>query len=381
VQRTIMESEHELFRSSVRTFLEREVVPYHRDWERQGVVPRELWLKAGAAGLLGLGVPEQYGGVEVDFRFNAVLDEELMRVQATGPGFPVHIDIVAPYLLRLASDAQKKRWLPGFCSGEIITAIAMTEPAAGSDLRAIQTVAKRCNGGWRVSGQKTFITNAINADLVIVVTRTDLAAGHKGFSLLVVERGMPGFERGRNLDKLGQHAQDTGELFFDDVFVPEENLLGEENRGFYYLMENLAQERLGIAVLAVAVCETALAITLAYCAERMIFGKPISSFQSNRFRLAELATKNEIARVFIDRCIEEHIQGRLTAEDAAMAKWWTTELQKTVVDECVQLHGGYGYMSELQIARMYADTRPATIYGGSTETMKEIIARSMGLSD
>jgi alkylation response protein AidB-like acyl-CoA dehydrogenase len=379
MQRTLMEAEHDLFRSSFRAFVEREVVPHHARWEADGIVPRELWLSAGRSGFLGIGIPEEHGGSGVDdFRYNVVMQEELTRVGASGVGFPLHNDVVAPYLLALATEEQRRRWLPGFCAGELITAIAMSEPGAGSDLQGVRTTATPNADGWVLNGQKTFITNGINADLVIVVARTDPDAGHRGISLLMVERGMPGFERGRNLDKIGLHAQDTAELFFSDVHVPRTNLLGIEGGGFGHLMDNLPQERLTIAVSAVAGAETALAQTVQYCRERQAFGQPIGSFQHNRFLIAEMATEVEVARVFLDRCIAEHCAGRLGVPEAAMAKWWTTELQKRVMDSCVQLHGGYGYMLEYPIARAYLDSRVQTIFGGTTEIMKEIIGRSMG---
>jgi alkylation response protein AidB-like acyl-CoA dehydrogenase len=380
MQRPIMEAEHDLFRSSYRSFLEKKVVGNHAEWEKDGIVPREVWTDAGRNGFLGLGIPEEYGGSGVDdFRYNCVANEEIARAGASGLGFPLQTDVVAPYLLRLASDEQKQRWLPRFCSGELITAIAMTEPAAGSDLQGILTTARRDGDGYVVNGQKTFITNGINADLVIVVARTDPDAGARGISLLCVERGMEGFERGRNLDKIGMHAQDTAELFFSDVRVPAENLLGAEGQGFVALMQNLPQERLSIAVGAVAGCEVVLELTTEYCKQRTAFKRPIGSFQHNRFLLAEMATETRVARVFVDHCVTEHNAARLGIEEAAMAKWWTTELLKRVVDNCVQLHGGYGYMLEYPIAKAYLDTRIQTIYGGTTEIMKEIIGRSMGL--
>lgn len=380
MERTLFEPEHELFRESFQAFVARQIAPHHPTWEREGIVPRELWLEAGKNGFLGVDVPEEYGGAgQRDFRYNAILGEELTRAGASGVGFPVHNDVVAPYLVDLCTTEQKERWLPGFVRGEIITAIAMSEPGAGSDLQGIQTRAVAKNGGWVVSGQKTFITNGINSDLVIVVARTDPEAGHRGITLLVVERGMDGFERGRNLDKIGMHAQDTAELFFNDVHVPRENLLGKEGGGFVHLMENLPQERLTIAVAAVAACEKVLEDTLRYVKERTAFGRPIGSFQNTRFRVAEMATETQIARVFVDRCIELHNKRELTANDAAMAKWWTTELQKQVVDTCLQLYGGYGYMSEYGISKAFVDSRVQTIYGGTTEIMKEIVGRSLGL--
>jgi alkylation response protein AidB-like acyl-CoA dehydrogenase len=355
-------------------------VPYHAAWERAGVVDRSVWTEAGRHGLLGMAAPERYGGGGVaDFRYNAVLDEEIIRVGATGVGFGLHNDIVAPYLLDLATDEQQERWLPGFCTGGIITAIAMSEPAAGSDLAAVRTHARKDGGGYRLSGSKTFVTNGILSDLVIVVAKTDTEAGARGISLLMVERGMAGFERGRNLDKVGLKAQDTAELFFDEVRVPGQNLLGEEGRGFRYLMERLPQERLSIAVSAVAACERMVELTTGYAKSRQAFGRPIGSFQHTRFRLAELATKTTVARTFLNHCIAEHLAGRLTATDAAMAKWWTTDLQNEVADACLQVHGGYGYMSEYPISRAWLDSRVQAIYGGTNEIMKEIIGRDMGL--
>jgi acyl-CoA dehydrogenase len=373
-------SEHEDFRKTVRTFYEREVVPFHDQWEKDGIVPRDLWLKAGEAGLLCFDVPEEYGGPGVvDFRYNVIVSEEQTRAGASGPGFSVHTDIIVPYLTALGDDEQKRRWLPGTVSGEVITAIAMTEPGAGSDLQGVRTTAVDQGDHYLLNGSKTFISNGINADLVIVVARTDPDAGHKGISLLVVERGMEGFERGRNLDKIGLHAQDTAELSFSDVVVPKENLLGEEGQGFVYLMMNLPQERLIIAAQAVAAAEAILALCLDYAKTREAFGRPIGKFQHNRFLLAEMATETAIARTFIDGCLRKHLEGRLTAVDAAMAKWWCTELQNKLVNQGVQLHGGYGYMMEFPIAKAYLDSRISTIYGGTTEIQKEIIGRSLGL--
>ena len=380
MQRQIFDEEHASFRDMVRAFIDKEIAPRHEQWESDGIVDRDVWTKAGEQGLLGFEIDEEYGGGGMaDFRYNAILDEEMARAGATGVGYSLQNDVVAPYLARLLTDEQKKRWLPGVCSGELITAIAMTEPAAGSDLQGIKTTAIQDGDHYVVNGQKTFITNGIHADLVIVVARTDPDAGHKGISLVMVERGMAGFERGRNLDKMGLKAQDTAELFFSDVRVPKENLLGEEGQGFIYLMTNLPQERLSIAVSAVASAEWALEVTVDYCKERQAFGRPIGSFQHSRFVLAEMATEVAVARVFVDRCITEHNAGRLSAEDAAMAKWWTTELQKKVIDQCVQLHGGYGYMLEYPIAKAYLDCRIQTIYGGTTEIMKEIVGRSLGV--
>jgi alkylation response protein AidB-like acyl-CoA dehydrogenase len=380
VEREPYEPEHEAFRATARTFLERECVPHHKQWEADGIVPREVWIEAGKQGLLGMGVPEEYGGGGVDdFRYNVVLGEEIARARCSGIGFPLHNDVVQPYLLRLATREQKERWLPGFCSGELITAIAMTEPGAGSDLQGIRTTAVRDGDDYIVNGSKTFITNGINADLVITVVKTDPEGGAKGTSLLVIERGMPGFTRGRNLDKIGLKAQDTAELFFDDVRVPATNLLGQENGGFFHLMEALPQERLAIAVYAVAAVELVLEETLKYCKTRTAFGRPIGSFQNTRFTLAELATEATIARAFLDKCVRLHLDGKLSVADAAMAKWWTTELQTKTVTTCLQLYGGYGYMSEYPIAQAFLDSRIQTIYGGTTEIMKEIIGRSLGV--
>jgi alkylation response protein AidB-like acyl-CoA dehydrogenase len=380
MQRSLYESEHDAFRDSVRAFCEKQIAPHHAEWEKAGIVPRELWLEAGKQGLLGTDVPEQYGGGGVkDFRYNCVVAEEVTRVGGSGVGFTLHNDVVAPYLIKLATEEQKERWLPGFVRGELITAIAMTEPGTGSDLQGIKATARRDGDDWVVNGSKTFITNGINADLVIVVAQTDPTAGARGFSLLVVERGMPGFERGRNLDKVGMKAQDTAELFFDGVRVPGKNLLGTEGMGFVHLMDCLPQERLSIAVVAVAASRKVLDMTVDYCKERKAFGKPIGSFQHSRFVLAELETEVAIAEQFLDRCIAEHNAGRFEVKDAAMAKWWTTELQKKVVDACVQLHGGYGYMLEYPVAKAFLDSRVQTIYGGTTEIMKEIIGRSLGV--
>jgi acyl-CoA dehydrogenase len=378
--REIFTEEHEAFRDMVRSFIEKEIAPYHEQWEKDGIVSRDVWLAAGRQGLLGIEIPEEYGGGgNPDYRYYVVLTEELARAGVTGPGFPVHNDINGSYLLRLCTEEQKRRWLPGYCSGEIITAIAMTEPAAGSDLQGVRTTAVRDGDHYVLNGSKTFISNGILADLVIVVAKTDPSAGHKGVSLLVVERGMEGFERGRNLDKVGLHAQDTAELFFNDVRVPKENLLGEEGMGFIYLMQNLARERLSIGVGAQAGAEVAFEQTLEYCKTREAFGRPIGKFQHNRFTLAEMKTELTVTRAFTDDCIAKESRGELTADEAAMLKYWNTELLKRVVDRCVQLYGGYGYMTEYPIAKAYQDVRIQTIFGGTTEIMKEIIGRSLGV--
>ncbi|HLT10950.1 MAG TPA: acyl-CoA dehydrogenase family protein [Micromonosporaceae bacterium] len=380
MEQHLYEPVHAEFRELCREFLAREAVPYHAEWERAGVVDREVWRKAGAAGLLGLDVDEEYGGAgQRDFRFNAVLVEEIIRAGCSGLGFGLHNDVVAPYLTDLTTEEQRKRWLPGFCSGDIVTAIAMSEPGAGSDLAGVQTTAVRDGDSYVLNGQKTFITNGELADLVIVVAKTAPAEGAHGVSLIAVERGTPGFTRGRRLAKVGLKANDTAELFFSDCRVPAENLIGTENHGFYHLMSNLPRERLGIAVAAVAAAEVILEQTLEYARTRQAFGRAIGSFQHNRFLLAELDTEVTIARTFLNHCISEFNAGLLTVADAAKAKWWTTELQNKVADRCVQLHGGYGYMLEYPVARAWLDSRVQTIYGGTTEIMKEIIGRSLGL--
>jgi alkylation response protein AidB-like acyl-CoA dehydrogenase len=383
VERTLFEPEHALFRESVAAFLKAEVLPHYARWERAGVVDREVWLKAGQLGLLGLGVAEAYGGGgPADYRYNAVLVEEIARNCLLGLAFVMQNDVVLPSLLQLGTDEQRRRWLPGVVRGELITAIAMTEPDVGSDLKQLHTRAVRRHGDagdyYLLNGTKTYISNGQLGDLIVVAARTG-GEGAKGISLLVVERGMAGFGRGRNLDKIGMHAQDTSELSFADVRVPVANLLGEEGRGFYSLMANLAQERLSMAVAAVACCEAVLEETLRYVRTRTAFGQPIGSFQNSRFLLAGLASEIQIARVFVDRCLELHVEHRLEPAEAAIAKWWTTELQSKVVDRCLQLHGGFGYMNESLVARAYRDTRSQTIGGGSTEIMKEIIGRSLGL--
>ncbi|MFD7137670.1 acyl-CoA dehydrogenase family protein [Streptomyces sp. NPDC059894] len=378
MKRDLYGPEHEAFRETVRTFLAKEVLPHHERWEQQGVVDREVWRSAGRQGLLGLSVDEEYGGGGTDdYRYSAVLAEEFARAGATGLALGLHNDIVGPYLTRLGTEEQKRRWLPGYTSGEIITAIAMTEPGAGSDLQGIRATATDQGDHYLLNGTKTFISNGILADLVVVVARTTPEGGSGGQSLLVVERGMAGFERGRNLDKIGQKAQDTAELFFNDVRVPKENLLGEENRAFTYLMANLAQERLAIAVAAAAAAEEILDVTVRYVKEREAFGRPLARLQHIRFEIAEMATEAAVARTFLDRCVAEHSRGELDAVHASMAKWWATELQKRVVDRCLQLHGGYGYMTEYRVAKAFLDGRIQTIYGGTTEIMKEIIGRSL----
>ena len=378
-QRSIFEPEHEAFRATVRRFVEQEVAPHHKEWEKAGIVPRELWHKAAAQGFLCMDVPEEYGGGGAsDFRYAVIMTEEFTKQNCTGPGFSLHNDVAAPYLLRYGTEAQKRRYFPALAKGEMILAIAMTEPSGGSDLANMKTRAIRDGDHYVLNGSKTFITNGINADLVIVACKTDPQKAHNGVSLLLVERGMPGFERGRNLEKVGWHAQDTAELFFEDVRVPVENLLGEEGYGFYYLKQQRPQERLIIAVGALASCEAAVDWTVQYCKEREAFGRPIGSFQHSRFKLAEMKTEISIGRVFVDRCIEELNAGTLSATEAAMAKWWATDLQNRVIDQCVQLHGGYGYMLEYPIAQAWLDMRWGPIGGGTNEIMKEMIGREMG---
>jgi alkylation response protein AidB-like acyl-CoA dehydrogenase len=380
MQRDIFASEHDDFRDLVRAFIAKEVTPYHEKWEADKMVSRDVWLAAGRAGLLGIEIDEKYGGGGAkDYRYYLIFNEEMAKAGATGPGFAVHNDINGPYFQRLATAEQCERWLPGYCSGETITAIAMTEPEAGSDLQGMRTTAVRDGDHYVLNGSKTFISNGQLCDLVIVAARTDPDAGYRGISLLVVERGMPGFERGRNLDKVGMHAQDTSELFFHDVRVPVGNLLGEEGGGFVALMQNLPRERLAIGATALAGAETVFAMTLAYCKERQAFGRAIGKFQHNRFVLAEIATELAVARAFTDKAVLEHNAGTLSVTDAAMVKWWDTELCNRVVDRCVQLFGGYGYMREYPVARAFTDSRAQTIFGGTTEIMKEIIGRDLGL--
>ncbi len=379
------ESEHLAFADAFRAFLDKNVVPNFRTWEHEGISPREVFSDAGRDGFLGMAIPEEYGGGGVDdFRFNQILDETIaeLGVTGTGLGLSLHNDTCLPYFLSFCTDEQKRRWLPGIASGELITAVAMTEPGAGSDLAGIRTRAQRLSddGGdyYLVNGAKTFITNGINADLVVVAVRTG-EDRHKGISLLVLERGMAGFERGRNLEKLGLHSQDTAELSFTDVRVPAANLLGAEGSGFAQLTQKLPQERTSLAVSAVADARAAVNETLAYVKERTAFGKTIGSFQNTKFTLAELATEIEIGQAYVDNCVRALNARTLSPEDAAKAKWWTTELQGRATDACVQLFGGYGYMEEYSISRRYRDARVTRIYGGSTQIMKTVVAKSIGL--
>jgi acyl-CoA dehydrogenase len=377
IPRTLFSAEHELFRDTVRRFLEEEAVPYHAQWEKDGHVDRNLWRKAGEAGLLCSHLPEAYGGMDADFLYSTVVIEEIGRLGLTGIGFSLHSDIVAPYLLHYGSEAIKQKYLPRLVSGELITAIAMTEPGAGSDLQGVKTTAVLDGDSYVINGSKTFITNGYLADLVIVVAKTDPKAGAKGTSLFLVEAGTPGFDKGKRLEKVGMKAQDTAELFFQDVRVPKENLLGQAGMGFAYLMQELPQERLTVGIGAIASACAALQWTLDYTRERKAFGKAIADFQNTRFKLAEMATELQVGQVFVDRCLELHLQGKLDVPTAAMLKYWGTDLQCKVLDECVQLHGGYGYMWEYPVARAWADARVQRIYAGTNEIMKEIIARSL----
>jgi alkylation response protein AidB-like acyl-CoA dehydrogenase len=381
VKRTIFTPEHDDFRETVRAFIAREAVPHSEEWERAGIVDRSFWSKASALGFVGFAAPEEHGGLGVrDFRFNAILDEEMSYAGAVGDNFSLQNDVLAPYLIEYTTPEQQRRWLPGFTRGELVAAIAMSEPGMGSDLRAMATVAERRGEGYVINGSKTFVTSGIQADLVIVCAKLDDAqgAGSSPITLFAVEADAPGFARGRKLDKIGRRAQDTAELFLQDVEVTEENRIGGEGEGLTLLKRNLPQERLSIAVTAIAVGEAALDLTVAYCRERRTFGKPIGEHQAIRFALAEMKIKLDVARAYLDRCIEAHVGGELTAEEAAGAKYATSELQFEVVDRCLQLHGGYGYMEEYPIARIWRDSRVQRIYGGTSEIMKEIVGRSMG---
>ncbi|MGA1074476.1 MAG: acyl-CoA dehydrogenase family protein [Ilumatobacteraceae bacterium] len=380
--RAIFDDEHEAFRESFRSWIAKEVTPHYLAWEEAGIAPREVFSSAGRYGFLGMQIPEEYGGGGTDdFRFNQVIAEELAYagIGGAGLGLTLHNDVTTPYYLEVCNDEQKARWLPGIASAELITAIAMTEPGTGSDLAGIATTAVRDGDEYVLNGSKTFITNGINSDIVIVAAKTDPSERHAGMSLMVVERGMAGFERGRNLDKIGMHSQDTAELFFNDVRVPVANRLGDEGKAFSYLTGNLAQERLSIAVSGQATARAALDWTLDYVKERTAFGKPVATFQNTKFVLAEVKTEVDIAQAYVDQCVLQLNAGELSAADAAQAKYWCTDLQKRVVDRCLQLFGGYGYMLEYPIARAYADARVTSIYGGTNEVMKTIIAKSLGL--
>lgn len=375
--RTLFSEEHEMFREATRRFIEKEVVPHHAQWEQDGIVDRDLWRKAGAQGLLCCTVPEEYGGPGGDFLHSAIVNEEMARVGATGPAFALHSDIIVPYLQAYGSEDQKREWLPKVVSGETVMAIGMTEPAAGSDLQGIKTRADRDGNHFVINGQKVFISNGTIADLYILACKTDPNEGAKGISLILVEGDREGFKRGRNLEKIGCKAQDTSELFFEDMRVPITNLLGQEGRGFAQLMQQLSQERLVVAIRCATAIEAALEETLAYTTERQAFGRRLADFQNTRFKLAEVKTEALATRAFIDQCLALHVKGALSPEMAAAAKLHSTEVLNKVVDECLQLHGGYGYMWEFPIARAWADARMSRIAGGSSEIMKEIISRDL----
>jgi alkylation response protein AidB-like acyl-CoA dehydrogenase len=377
IPRTLFSSDHETFRDTVRKFLENEAVPHHEEWEQTGQVPKELWRKAGEQGFLCPMVSEEYGGIGADFLYSVVVSEEISRAGLTGIGWGLHTEIVAPYIEHYGSEEMKQRLLPKMVSGERIGAIAMSEPGAGSDLQGVKTNAVKDGDHYILNGSKTFITNGQNADIVIVVAKTDPSKGAKGTSLLIVEEGMEGFQKGKNLKKVGMKAQDTSELFFQDVKVPVENLIGDEGMGFIYLMQELPQERLGIAINGLAMAESAFEHTLDYVKERKAFGQRVADFQNTQFKLAEMRTKLDVARAYVDRCLEMHLKKELDIPTAAGAKYWVTDLQCEIIDECLQLHGGYGYMWEYPIARMYADARVQRIYGGTNEIMKTIIARAL----
>ena len=383
IERTLFSADHETFRDSFRRFMDKEIAPFHADWEEQGYVDREVWRKAGANGFLCMTMPEAYGGTGADRLYSVVQMEELSRGGWSGIGFGLHSEIVAPYILHYGSEAQKRKYLPMLASGETIGAIAMSEPAAGSDLQGVKSTALRKTDAqgehYLLNGSKTFITNGWHADLVIVVAKTDPAAGAKGTSLLLVERGMPGFETGKRLKKIGLKAQDTAELFFNDVRVPLENLLGAENRGFVSLMEQLPWERMQIAIGAVAKAQAAVDWTIAYVKERKVFGQAVANYQTTRFKLAELQTEVQVAQVFVDKCLSLLLEDKLDTATASMAKYWVSDLENKVIDQCLQLFGGYGYMWEFPIARAFVDARVQRIYGGTNEIMKEVISRAMGL--
>ncbi|MDQ2749057.1 MAG: acyl-CoA dehydrogenase family protein [Actinomycetota bacterium] len=381
MQRKHYDTDHQAFGEAFRAFADKVIVPNYMEWERAGITPRDVFTEAGKSGFLGMQVPEEYGGGGIeDFRFNQILGEQvsLAGITGSGLGITLHNDTCLPYFLSFCNDEQKQRWLPGIVSGDLITAVAMTEPGAGSDLSGIRTSAKRDGADYIVNGSKTFITNGINADLVITAVRTG-EDRHSGMSLIILERGMDGFERGRNLDKLGLHSQDTAELSFTDVRVPVANRLGAEGEGFAQLVRKLPQERMSIAVSAVAECQAAFDNTLRYVQDRKAFGTTIGSFQNTKYVLAEIATEIDVAQAFIDRCVDRLNDGDLDGADAAKAKWWCTELQGRVTDRCLQLHGGYGFMTEYPIARAYADARVTRIYGGTTEIMKGVVSKSLGL--
>jgi long-chain-acyl-CoA dehydrogenase len=381
MQRTIFGEDHHAFRASAKEYADRSLVPRMEQFLEEKTIERAAWLEAGKQGFLGLDVPEEYGGSSVgDYRFNAIFAEEVSKVSASlSSCFGIHYDCAAPYLVDLGTEEQKQRWLPKFCSGELITAIGMTEPSGGSDLAALKTTAKKVDGGWVVNGSKTFITNGDMADLVITAARTDPSRAAKGITLFAIEQGMEGFARGRKLDKVGQTESGTSELFFEDVFVPDENVIGEVNRGFIHMMERLAQERVGAAVSNIAHATQILDETIEYVKQRKAFGQPVGSFQYNKFLIAELVTKAEVTQAYVDNAVVAHDEDRLSAVDAAKAKWWSAEVQNDILDACVQLHGGYGYMNEYRVARAWRDARVTKIWAGSNEIMKELIGRDLGL--
>jgi alkylation response protein AidB-like acyl-CoA dehydrogenase len=381
MDRVIFNEDHHAFRASAKEYCDRSLVPRMEQFLEEKTIDRSAWLEAGKQGFLGLDVPEEYGGSSVgDYRFNAVFAEEVSKVSASlSSCFGIHYDCAAPYLVDLGTEEQKQRWLPKFCAGEYVAAIGMTEPSGGSDLAALKTSAKKADGGWVLNGSKTFITNGDMADLVIVAARTDPSKGAKGITLFVVEEGMDGFARGRKLDKVGQTESGTSELFFEDVFVPEGNVLGEVDRGFIHMMERLAQERVGAAVSNIAQATQILDETIEYVKQRKAFGRPVGSFQYNKFVIAELVTKAEVTQAYVDNAIVAHDEDRLTAVDAAKAKWWSAQVQNEILDACVQLHGGYGYMNEYRVARAWRDARVTKIWAGSNEIMKELIGRDLGL--
>jgi long-chain-acyl-CoA dehydrogenase len=380
--RTLFDDDHKLFRESAAAFVDREILPRREAIREARRIPKQLWETAGEGGFLGVAVPEEYGGSDVDFRYNTVFNEELSRAgMAFSSSFTIHADVCAPYLTRLTSDAQKARWLPKFCSGEMVTAIGMTEPEAGSDLQGLRTTAKREADEWVINGSKTFITNGAHADLVIVAARTAIDPKGRGISLFAVEEGMEGFSRGRKLHKVGQHEADTAELFFENVRVTDDQLIGEVDRGFHHMMEHLAQERLGSAISNTAHAQHAFAITLDYIKSRKAFGRPVGTFQNSRFLAADLQTRLDVTQAFVDQCVAAHAEHKLSAVDAAKAKWWSAEVQNVVIDACVQLHGGYGYMEEYEVAHAWMDARVTKIWAGSNEIMKEIIGRDLGLGE
>lgn len=377
IERTLFEPEHEIFRESVRRFMEREMAPHHEEWEEKGEVPRWAWKKAGEMGFLCVAIPEEWGGGGADRRYSIILMEEQSRLNLTGIGFPLHSDIVAPYLHHYGTTEQRLTWLPKMATGDYIAGIAMTEPGGGSDLKAIRTTAIRDGDEYVISGQKTFITNGQTADIFLVACKTDKDEGAKGISMIVVEANRPGFERGRRLKKMGTKAQDTSELFFNEVRVPVSNLIGEEGKGFAYMMNELAWERMHVGIQAISCCEAALEWTIEYTKNRKAFGKSIIDFQNSRFTLAEMKTEVQVGRVFLDRCLELVLEGKLDATTAAMVKLWTSEMQGKVLDACLQLHGGYGFMWEYPITRAFADARVQRIYAGTNEIMKELIGRTL----